>query len=84
LNAPPRKIFAPARRTAAAAARTCGSLSAEHGLARVPELAQQREVLHVARANLEDVTVLLDEGNLADVHHFGHERHVLGRRGLAQ
>ncbi len=31
LNAPPRKIFAPARRTAAAVARTCVSLSAEHG-----------------------------------------------------
>src|SRR5919106_2548436 len=31
LNAPPRKIFAPARRTAAAVARTCFSFSAEHG-----------------------------------------------------
>src|SRR3954471_7549466 len=31
LNAPPRKILAPARLTAAAAARTCGSLSAEQG-----------------------------------------------------
>jgi hypothetical protein len=31
LNAPPRKIFAPAFRTAAAAARTCFSVSAEQG-----------------------------------------------------
>ena len=31
LNAPPRKIFAPARRTAAAVVRTCCSVSAEHG-----------------------------------------------------
>src|SRR5262252_977100 len=31
LKAPPRNTFAPARRTAAAAACTCGSLSAEHG-----------------------------------------------------
>src|SRR5688572_16063090 len=31
LNAPPRRIFAPARRTAAAVAITCSSVSAEHG-----------------------------------------------------
>ena len=31
LNAPPRKIFAPARRTAAAVVRTCVSFSAEQG-----------------------------------------------------
>jgi hypothetical protein len=30
-NAPPRRIFAPARFTAAAVACTCASLSAEHG-----------------------------------------------------
>ena len=38
------------------------------------ELGEQREVLHVARANLQHVGVLGDEVDLSRVHHLGHDR----------
>ena len=47
------------------------------GTLRVSELAQQREVLHVARADLQDVRVALDQLELADVHHLGDEQQVV-------
>ena len=42
------------------------------------ELAQQGEVLHVPGADLEDVAVAVEEFELADIHHLGDEREVLG------
>lgn len=50
----------------------------------VSHLPQQREVLHVAGTDLEDVAVALDQVDLADVHHLGHQRHVLGFRRVAK
>src|SRR5580765_6059605 len=41
----------------------------QHGLPRVAELTQQGVVLHVARADLEDVAVLGNQLDLADVYH---------------
>ena len=49
----------------------------QHGLAHVPQLAQQREVLHVARADLVDVDVAVHQLDLAEVHHLGHELQVV-------
>ena len=48
------------------------------------ELPQQREVLHVARANLEDVGVPVDQLDLAEVHHFGNQFQVLGARRVPE
>src|SRR5207247_9628189 len=56
----------------------------EHRLAHVPQLAQQREILHVARADLEDVAVAVDQLDLAKVHHFGDQLQVLRARGVSQ
>ena len=53
-----------------------------HRLARAAELAEQREVLHVARADLEDVGVLADHLDLAGVHHLGDELQVVRVRRL--
>src|SRR2546423_1779562 len=44
----------------------------EHGHARAPRAAQQREVLHVARADLYHVAVALDQVNAVLVQSFGH------------
>src|SRR6266850_1189196 len=49
----------------------------QHRLAGVTELPQQRVVLHVARAHLEDVAVLRDQLDLADVHHLGDDLEVV-------
>ena len=46
---------------------------------RVPQLAEQREVLHVARADLEMSGVAADQLDLADVHHLGDDRQVVAR-----
>ena len=54
------------------------------GLRDVAELAQQREVLHVARADLEDVGVLLDQLDLAEVHDLGDQLQVVAVGGVAQ
>ena len=48
-----------------------------HRLARVTKLAQQRVILHVARADLEEVGVAIDELDLADVHHLGDELQIV-------
>ena len=55
----------------------------QHRLADLPELLQEREVLHVARADLEDVGVLGDHRERLDVHHLGHdlEARLLARQG---
>jgi hypothetical protein len=42
----------------------------ENRRARATEFSQQGKVLHVARANLQDMRVLLNQLELADVHHF--------------
>ena len=47
------------------------------GFVRAAELPQQREVLHVARADLQDVGVAFDELDLADLHHFGDELQIV-------
>ncbi len=63
-----------------------GNAALEHdGHRRMPQLAQQREVLHVARADLEDVGIALHQFELADVHDLGHELEVVAvRRGLEE
>ncbi len=73
LNAPPRKIFAPARRTAAAVARTCCSVSAEHGPAMTIDLvAADADV-----ADRDDRGLRLERAagqlvRLGDAHHLVH------------
>ena len=54
------------------------------GFARPAQLPQQREVLHVAGADLEDVRVALDELDLADLHHLGDELEIVAIGGRAQ
>ena len=62
-----------------------GDAALEHDrLARVAQLAQQREVLHVPRADLKDVGVLVDDLDLADVHHLGDQLEIVGVGGIAQ
>ncbi len=56
----------------------------QDGLPRAPQLAQQREVLHVPRADLQDVGVARDDLDLADVHHLRHELHAVVIGGRAQ
>ena len=48
------------------------------------QLAEQREVLHVARADLEDVGVLVDQLDLTDVHHFGDQLQIVLIRSRTQ
>ena len=51
----------------------------QHGSPHATELGEQREVLHVARADLQHVGVLGDQVDLARVHHFRDDRQA-GRR----
>src|SRR5262245_21080946 len=53
-------------------------------LPRVTELAQERVVLHVPRADLKDVAVLGNQLDLADVHHLGDDLEVVGVRRAAE
>ena len=46
----------------------------QHGPSHASELGEQREVLHVARADLQHVGVLGDEIDLPRVHHLGDDR----------
>ena len=48
------------------------------------QFAQQRVILHVARADLEDVAVATDDVDLADVHDFRDQLHVFRVRRIAQ
>ena len=54
------------------------------GLRCAAQLLEQREVLHVARADLEHVAVLLDQLDLADVHHLRHQLEIVLVGGGAQ
>ena len=56
----------------------------EHGLARFADLEEKVEVLHVACADLEDVGVALDDGDVTGVHHFGNHGHVVLFAGVAE
>ncbi len=56
----------------------------QHRLREVPDLAQQRVVLHVARADLEDVGVARQQRDLRGVHHLAHHREPVGVGGAAQ
>src|SRR5262245_61560231 len=55
-----------------------------HRFADVAELAQQGEVLHVARADLVDVGVLVDHLDLTEIHHLGDQLHALGGGRVAE
>jgi hypothetical protein len=49
-----------------------------------PELGQQRVVLHVARADLDDVGHLQDRLQVARVHELGDDRQARARLGLGE
>jgi hypothetical protein len=62
-----------------------GNASLEQdGLALMTQLPEQRVVLHVPRADLEHVAVLLDQIDLADVHDFRDQLQILRVCGRTQ
>ena len=56
----------------------------QHRLALLAQFAQQIEVLHVARAHLQDVGVLRHQRNLRLVHHLADHQQAVAVGGLAQ
>ena len=50
------------------------------GLRRLPQLPQQGEILHVPGPDLQHVRILLDEGDLPDVHDLGDQLEVVAVR----
>src|SRR5262249_48932940 len=51
---------------------------------RLPNFAEQIEVLHVARPYLEHVGILIDHVYLARIHHFSHHRQAMSMADTAE
>jgi len=56
----------------------------QHGLTHLTECFQQREILHVARADLEHIRLLRDGVDIGRIHHFRHDRQIELIADLAQ
>ena len=56
----------------------------QHRLALLAQFAQQGEVLHVARAHLQDIGVLRHQRNLRLVHHLADHQQAVAVGRLAQ
>src|ERR1035437_4382471 len=56
----------------------------QHGFGLLAELAQQVEVLHIARAHLHDVGILREQRNLRLVHHFADYQQAVAVGGGAE
>src|SRR5215217_5667735 len=55
-----------------------------HGKSAASDFLQQREIVHVASANLKTIRVLFDHRQIAGVHHFRNHREAGFRAGFSE